>query len=101
MPGRDLDDEPSSARHAPADQLLERVAPDQQLLHAVLAIVAAEPREGAEAVRAGASVLGFVHVADVDEQRRRMRLLAPLGGRLPRSVLVWGAWPEDVGELAG
>ena len=100
LPGGNSDD-PSAEGRASASDLFEHVEPSPQLQHALLAIVNAEPRAGPEAVRAGASVVGFVHVADVDDQRRRLRLLAPLGGRLPRSVLVWGSWPEDVGEMVG
>ena len=65
----------------------------------ILAIVAAEPADSPEVIR-DASVIGFVYVSEVDEKRKRLRLLAPLSGRVPRKAVIWGAWPEGVGELA-
>ena len=66
--------------------------------NALLAIVTAEPNDFVEAVR-DSSVLGFVFVAEVDEKKRRLRVLAPMSGRLPRRVMIWGE--GDWGGLMG
>ena len=55
----------------------------------------AEPGDSLESVR-DASVVGFVHVSEVDEKKRKVKLLAPLSGRPPRRVMVLGTWPEAV-----
>ena len=80
--------------------IYERIQPSSLLQSSILAIVHAEPNDAQENIR-DASVIGFVYVADVDEKRKKMRLLAPLSGRLPRKALVWGVWPENAGELIG
>lgn len=54
----------------------------------------------ASAVR-DANVAGFVYVADVDEKRRRLRVLAPVSARLGDRPLVWGPWPEPMVSLLG
>lgn len=59
----------------------------------VLAVVYALPRDPADVVRA-ANVMGFVYVADVDEKKRKLRILAPVSARLGDRPLVWGSWPD-------
>lgn len=68
--------------------------------NAILAIVHAEPNDSQENIR-DTSVIGFVYVTEIDEKRKKLRLLAPLSGRLPNKAFVWGAWPEGVGDLVG
>jgi len=68
--------------------------------NAILAIVHAEPDDAQENIR-DASVIGFVYVAEVDEKRNKLKILAPLSGRLPNKAVVWGSWPEGVGDLVG
>lgn len=60
----------------------------------------ASPRDSADTIRA-ASVMGFVYVSDVDEERRKIKLLAPVGGRLGDRPLIWGRWPEPYINLLG
>jgi polyribonucleotide 5'-hydroxyl-kinase len=49
-----------------------------------------------------ASVMGFLYVADVDVDKNRMRVLAPIGGRMPAKALIWGRkWPGEVVGLVG
>lgn len=48
-----------------------------------------------------APVSGFVYVAAVDKERRRMKILAPVSGRLGDKPLVWGKWPEPHINLLG
>ncbi len=68
--------------------------------NAILAIVHAEPDDAQDNIR-DASVIGFVYVAEVDEKRKKLKILAPLSGRLPNKAVVWGSWPEGVGDLVG
>lgn len=65
-----------------------------------MAIVHAGPSDSQENIR-DASVMGFIYVAEVDEKKRKLRILAPLSGRLPNKAIVWGSWPEGVGDLVG
>jgi polyribonucleotide 5'-hydroxyl-kinase len=77
-----------------------REEPSSLLQHWTLAVVHAGLRDAPEAVRA-ASVMGFVYVADVDEERRKVRLLSPVGGRLGDRPLIAGRWPEPFMNLLG
>ena len=48
------------------------------------------------------SIMGFVYVADVDAEKKKIRVLAPVGGRMPAKALVWGKnWPGEVVGLVG
>lgn len=60
----------------------------------------ASPKDPPEVVRA-AAVMGFVYVSDVDEDRRKIKLLAPVGGRLGDRPLILGSWPEPYINLLG
>lgn len=80
--------------------IFDKVQPSAQMQNAILAIVHANPDDSQENIR-DASVIGFVHVAEVDEKRRKLKILAPLSGRLPNRAMIWESWPEGVGDLAG
>ena len=71
-----------------------------QLQNALLAFVHADPKEPHEVIR-DASVIGFIFIADVDEAKKKLKVLAPLSGRLPNKALVWGRFPEGSGDLVG
>ena len=60
----------------------------------------AATRDPPDAVRA-ASVMGYVYVSEVDEEKRKVRVLAPVGGRLGDRPLVMGKWPEPFISLLG
>src|SRR5690606_8696005 len=63
--------------------LLEKVdTPGLGLKHGVLAVLGCEIGEREE-VMVESCVLGFVYVVDVEESKRRMKILAPVAGRLP------------------
>ncbi len=80
---------------------IERVEPSQLMQNCTLAVVYASPTAmTADAVR-DANVMGFVYVADVDEKRRRLRILAPVSARLGDRPLIWGPWPEPMVSLLG
>lgn len=68
--------------------------------HWTLAVMHASPKDPPEVVRA-ASVMGFVYIADVDEEKGKAKILAPLSGRLGDRPLVWGRWPEPFINLLG
>lgn len=68
--------------------------------HWTLAVMHASPRDSPEVIRA-AGVMGFVYVSDVDEQKRKVKMLAPVSGRLGDRPLVWGKWPEPFINLLG
>lgn len=83
-----------------SNNIFDQIEPSANMQSAILAVVQANPNDSHESVR-DASVIGFVYVAEVDDKKRRLRVLAPLSGRVPRRVLVWGHWPETAGELVG
>ena len=80
--------------------LFDKVEPSPALQNCILAIMHAQANDSAENIR-DSSVMGFVYVADVDEQRKKLRLLAPVAGRLPAQAMVWGTWPEPALNLVG
>ena len=73
-------------------QVLELVDSPGLLTHYTLAVMNASVNDSPEKIRLS-SVVGFVYVAGVDEERRRLKVLAPVSGRLERPLL-WGQHPE-------
>ncbi|KAI0408979.1 Pre-mRNA cleavage complex II protein Clp1-domain-containing protein [Xylaria palmicola] len=78
--------------------MLERAEPSMMMQNCVLAVVCASVHDAADSIR-DANVMGFVYVADVDEKRRRLRILAPVSARLGDRPLLWGSWPEHMVNL--
>lgn len=71
------------------------------MANSLLAITHAPPTASPSEVR-DASIMGFLYVADVDVEKRKMRVLAPMGGRVPPRAAVWGRrWPGEVVGLVG
>lgn len=64
----------------------------------LLAVTNAEPGDTQENIR-DSSILGYVCVGDVDEAKKKVRLLSPMSGRIPPRALVLGRWPEPVADL--
>ena len=81
-----------------ANSIFEKVEASSQLLHSVLAITQAKASASQDDIR-DASILGFVYVAEVDENKRKLKLLTPLSGRLPDNAMLWGNWPESADLL--
>lgn len=82
---------------------LKRVTspPQQTLSNTLLAITHVSPNTSPPDIR-DASVMGFLYVADVDADRSKIRVLAPIGGRTPARALIWGRkWPGEVIGLVG
>ncbi|KAM0191918.1 hypothetical protein ACHAPI_008636 [Fusarium lateritium] len=90
----------NSDEHSPNGQGVTREDPSSPMQHWTVAIMHATPKESPDSVRA-ASVMGFLYVSDVDEERRKIKLLAPVSGRLGDQPLVWGKWPEPFINLLG
>ncbi|KAF8461398.1 hypothetical protein BDZ91DRAFT_777226 [Kalaharituber pfeilii] len=81
--------------------LLERITvPDRGLTQCVVALMHCGVADPVEVV-AEAGVIGFVYVVEVEEVKKRMKVLAPVAGRLPGAVGVVGWWPEAGGGLVG
>lgn len=80
--------------------LFEKVEASSMMLNCLLAVMYASPHDKQEIIR-DASVMGFVYVVEVDEKRQRLKILAPLSGRLGDRPLVWGSWPEPAIGLLG
>ncbi|PIA14574.1 Clp1-domain-containing protein [Coemansia reversa NRRL 1564] len=78
------------------------VVPDESLAHSVLAVTSAPAPDDAEAAAnvdaVGLQVVGFVNVTKVDMEKRRLIVLSPVPGRLPKQVLLYGntRWMETV-----
>lgn len=90
MPGDETEDS------TPA--IFDKVQPSPQMQNAILTIVNAHPDDIQENIR-DASVMGFMYVAEVDEKKNKLRVLAPAGGRLPNKAIIWGPWPEGISDL--
>ncbi|ERT03215.1 hypothetical protein HMPREF1624_01521 [Sporothrix schenckii ATCC 58251] len=79
---------------------LEKVDAGPSLAHWTLAVMNAGLHDPPDVIQ-HATVLGFVYVAEVDAERRKVRVLAPLSGRLGDRPLVFGRWPEPYINLVG
>ncbi|CAK7211345.1 Cleavage polyadenylation factor subunit clp1 [Sporothrix bragantina] len=79
---------------------LEKVDAGPSLAHWTLAVMNAGLHDPPDVIQ-HATVLGFVYVAEVDAERRKVRILAPVSGRLGDRPLVFGRWPEPYINLVG
>ena len=79
---------------------LAREEPSSVMQNWTLAIMHASTRDSAETIRS-AAVLGYVYVSDVDEEKRKIKLLAPVSGRLGDRPMIWASWPEPYINLLG
>jgi polyribonucleotide 5'-hydroxyl-kinase len=82
------------------EEVLEKIDPVPEMSDWTLAIMNASVNDSIETIRY-ATVMGFVYVADFDSDRQRMKILAPVGGRLGDRPLIWGRWPEPNVNLLG
>lgn len=78
--------------------LYEKITPTAQIQNCLLAITTASHMDKHQVIR-DSSVRGYVYVADVDEAKRKIRLLSPQPGQTPANAMVLGSWPEDVPGL--
>jgi len=70
------------------------------MMHCMLAVMYASVSDSQETVR-DASVMGFVYVAEVDDKKRRMKVLAPMNTRITERPMIWGSWPEAAMTVIG
>jgi polyribonucleotide 5'-hydroxyl-kinase len=91
-----------SLASSPSEVPLKKVpSPPPSLSNCLLAITHVPPNASPAEVR-DVSIMGFVYVADVDADRGKIRVLAPVGGRIPSRALVWGKkWPGEIIGLVG
>ncbi|BGP19371.1 Cleavage polyadenylation factor subunit clp1 [Rhodosporidiobolus nylandii] len=68
---------------------LELPTAPREIVNRVLAVPMAEEEDGEERVVKG-PVMGFVWVSAVDQAKKKVTLLSPLPGRLPRKTLILG-----------
>lgn len=101
------DDESSSflpgdfeASDNPTSVFEQIASPTLQLQNAILAIVHADLSDPHEEIR-DSSVKGFVYVVEVDELKKKVKVLAPLSGRLLDKPLIWSQYPEASPDLVG
>lgn len=85
---------------ASAATIYEKIEPETSLLHCLLAVMYANTADSQEVVR-DASVMGFVFVAEVDEKKRRLKVLAPMNTRISDRPMIWRSWPEATVSLVG
>ncbi|KAI3337653.1 Pre-mRNA cleavage complex II protein Clp1-domain-containing protein [Ustulina deusta] len=78
--------------------MLEKAEPSMMMQNCVLAVACASVHDAPDTIR-DANVMGFVYVADIDEKRHRLRILAPVSARLGDRPLLWGSWPEHMVNL--
>jgi len=76
----------------------ERVPPSNEMLGRLVAIKHCEAGSDDTTLR-NSAVMGFAYVSEVDEQKKRVRFLAPHPQRWADKALVWGTWPEAVTDL--
>ncbi|KAG7106265.1 mRNA cleavage and polyadenylation factor CLP1 like protein [Verticillium longisporum] len=80
------------------DEGLMLSEPSGLMAHWTLAVMYASTKDSPETIR-NANVMGYVYVAEVDKERRKMKVLAPVSGRLGDRPLLWGKWPEPFVNL--
>ncbi|GFF38019.1 hypothetical protein IFM58399_05091 [Aspergillus lentulus] len=99
LAGSSSDDAASGSSAVP----LKKVPPPapHTLANSLLAVTHAAPNASPAEIR-DASIMGFLYVADVDSDKGKIRVLAPIGGRVPPRAIVWGKkWPGEVVGLVG
>lgn len=80
--------------------MLNRIDPSPTMSHWTFAVMNASIRDSPDVVKSS-TVLGFVYVGDVDKERRKMKILSPVSGRLGDRPLIWSRWPEPYINLLG
>ncbi|KAF2690424.1 Clp1-domain-containing protein [Lentithecium fluviatile CBS 122367] len=84
--------------YAPTTSLYERITPSSSIVNSLLAITSASANDRQDTIR-DSSVRGYMYVADIDEGKKRVKLLSPQPGQVPTNALVMGTFPEDVAAL--
>ncbi|KAF9894635.1 Cleavage polyadenylation factor subunit clp1 [Aspergillus nanangensis] len=94
-----IESAPSAASGVPLKKVLPPAPP--ALANSLLAITHVPPTANPSDIR-DSSIMGFLYVADVDGEKGKIRVLAPVGGRVPPRAIIWGkGWPGEVVGLVG
>ncbi|KAI2783582.1 Clp1-domain-containing protein [Daldinia loculata] len=83
-----------------SDTMLEKIEPSLMIQNCILSVIYASVHDSADTIR-DSNVMGYVYVAEVDEKRRKLKVLAPVSARLGDRPLLWGSWPEPMVSLLG
>ncbi|CAA9964830.1 mRNA cleavage and polyadenylation factor CLP1 [Pyrenophora teres f. maculata] len=81
-------------------QVFDKVAPTESMENHILAITTASPNDSQAVIR-DSSIRGYIYVSDVDEAKKKVKLLSPLPGQTPGNAMILGSWPEVVEGLVG
>ncbi|KAK7203137.1 Pre-mRNA cleavage complex II protein Clp1-domain-containing protein [Myxozyma melibiosi] len=73
------------------ESLITKTAASAALQNSILALLYASPSDSEEDI-AESSVMGFVHILDVDETKHKMKVLMPIKSRLPAQVYLMGSY---------
>ncbi|KAF2655553.1 Clp1-domain-containing protein [Lophiostoma macrostomum CBS 122681] len=79
-------------------EIYERIAPASIIQNSLLAVTTSTANEKQDIIR-DSSVRGYLYVADVDETKKKVRLLSPQPGQTPSNAIVYGTFPEDIPGL--
>lgn len=83
-----------------SNSIYECIPPSLAIQNSLVAITTASPTDSQEVIR-DSSVKGYIYVADIDDVKKKVRLLSPQPGMIPGNAMVLGPWPEDVPGLVG
>lgn len=79
--------------------IYRKVQPSISMDNALMVLKYASVEDAPATIR-DAPVMGYLFFADVDEAKRKVKILSPVGGRLPLgSPLCWGEWPAVKGDF--
>jgi polyribonucleotide 5'-hydroxyl-kinase len=79
-------------------KIYEKITPSAAIQNSLLAITTAAVNDRQEVIR-DSSVKGYIYVAEVDELKKKIKVLSPQPGGVPGNAMVLGTWPEGVDDL--
>lgn len=86
----------------PESQVFEKLSsPTIAMRNCVLAVMNCPPDPEEQDTLRDSSCMGFLYVADIDEDKRRINLLSPVAGRVPNRALIWGEGLEGILGIVG
>ncbi|KAI0831014.1 Clp1-domain-containing protein [Hypoxylon sp. FL0890] len=83
-----------------SDTTLEKLEPSLAIQNCILSVIYASVHDPADTIR-DSNIMGYVYVAEVDEKRKKLKILAPVSARLGDRPLLLGSWPEPMVSLLG
>jgi polyribonucleotide 5'-hydroxyl-kinase len=88
----------SSHSSSAESKIYEKITPSSAIQNSLLAITTAAVNDRQEVIR-DSSVKGYIYVAEVDELKKKIKVLSPQPGGVPGNAMVLGGWPEGVDDL--